>query len=116
MEDSMAKWAYEMSDQELLDEFMNACARAGTSNSGLVIDFSAGSDRAEAHYLRGVVLSRIDGEKPPFARGDKVILNQPPAQSVNKVNYSPRFLKEGEVHEVSRIYYEGKRTWALSFK
>lgn len=63
---------YEWDTGKLLNEFMNACAQAGTSNSGLVISFSAGSDLDRAHYLRGVVRARIDGKTPPVKPGDKV--------------------------------------------
>jgi len=114
------KWAYEMSDQELVEAFMNACARAGASNSGLVIDFSAPSDRAEAHYLKGVVLARLAGVKPLLRRGARVQVNQAHSGGVRSTNYdresySYHKIEPGSMHEITRVHYmDGK--WELSFK
>jgi hypothetical protein len=109
-----------MKDQELVDEFMNACARAGASNSGLVIDFAAGSDRAEAHYLKGVVLARIAGVKPPLRPGRKMIPLSSLPKGVVSVNYDRDSfahlgINPGEVCKIRRILYvEGK--WQLCFE
>ncbi len=114
------KWAYDMTDQELVDEFMNATARAGASNSGLVIDFSAGSDRAEAHYFKGVVLARLAGVKPPLKPGCKMAPLSSLTRGAVSVNYDRDSfahlgINPGEVCKVRRILYvEGK--WQLSFE
>jgi hypothetical protein len=65
-------------------------------------------------YLRAVILSKLDKQEPPFKPGESVELSGVfPLQSVNRIDYRPRFLKIGEVHEVVRVYYEGKNTWSL---
>jgi hypothetical protein len=114
------KWAYEMTDQELVDEFMDACARAGASNSGLVIDFSAGSDRAEAHYFKGVLLARLAGMKPPLKPGCKMVPLSNLTRGAVSVNYDRDSfarlgINPGEICKVRRILYvEGK--WQLCFE
>src|SRR3989344_5612986 len=56
----MSENPYSWDTATLLSEFMDACGRAGFSNCGLVISPTADNDLADAHYLRGVVLARID--------------------------------------------------------
>jgi len=72
----MAKLAYDYTHAELVDAFWRTVAKAGVSNSGLAIDIMAGHDRAEASYLRGVLLSRLELQERPFTRGDYVRLSK----------------------------------------
>src|SRR3989338_9343917 len=65
----MSENPYSWDTATLLSKFMDACGRAGFSNCGLVISPTADNDLADAHYLRGVVLARIDQVKPPFVAG-----------------------------------------------
>lgn len=115
----MDKLAYDCSNTELVDEFWRAVARAGVSNSGLVIDTMAGSDRAEDLYFRGVLLSRLEGKERPFIRGDRVQLLSSKSGyscSVNRYDYSRGSVEHGKVYEVSRTFYENDGKWSLIFK
>lgn len=124
----MHKWAYDYTDKELVQEFTQATARAGTSNSGLVIDFMAGSHRAEAYYLQGVLLARLAGVKPAFNRNETVKLIQPnmaghvPSENSVSSEYSDHrytttfnYPKEKEFVTIERIWYI-KDKWYLQFK
>lgn len=44
---------------KLMKDFMNACGRAGLSNSGLVIDPAADIDRRVAHEYKDELLRRL---------------------------------------------------------
>jgi hypothetical protein len=111
---------YEWETQRLLSEFMNACAKAGTSNSGLVISFSAASDLQDAHCLRGVVLARIDGVKPQIKPGDQVKpvqdndINPAPSNGYNSSRSRARKLPD--VLTVESVRYMGGDRWELVFK
>ncbi|MDP3697222.1 MAG: hypothetical protein Q8R55_04310 [Candidatus Taylorbacteria bacterium] len=106
----MSQWAYEMSDEELVKEFMRTCARAGTAGSGLVIDVTGPYVAAEAQYLKGVILSRLAGQTPPFKRGETIEV------AVDRVcSYPGRDLKIGEQLEVERIYFEDQK-WKIAIK
>lgn len=68
----MADYAvYDWPIQRLLSALMNASARAGVSNSGLVVDLSDDNDLYEAHYLKSVVLARFDNVRPSVKPGQK---------------------------------------------
>ena len=118
----MSQNEYELTNEELLDAFLQAVARAGVSNSGLVFDAMAGHERAEAAYLNGVVLSRLDGVKPPFSRGAQVAPKEAasvPVLSVNRGRHGHRVYigpeKKGK-YTVNRVVYEGNAKWSLYFK
>ncbi len=106
----MSQWAYEMSHEELVNYFMRICARAGTASSGLVIDVTGLYEAAEAKYLKGVLLARLDGQKPPFKREEEIEVT---ADSVYV--YHGRNLKKGEHLTIERIYYQDKK-WFVTFK
>ncbi len=106
----MSKWAYEMSNEKLVEELMQTCARAGTAGSGLIIDITGPYAAAEAQYLKGVLLSRLAGQKPPFKRGETVEV------AVDRVcSYPGRDLKRGEQLEVQRVYFEDQ-IWKVAIK
>jgi hypothetical protein len=108
---------YLWTTEKLLDKFMNACARAGVSNSGFVISFSSGSDLGNAHYLRSVLSARLNRVEPPAHPGAKV---QPRSESVApshsngwKRSNHPRPLPE--VLTIDRVYYKGGNSWEFQF-
>lgn len=113
------KWAYDMDDKELVEAFMRACGKAATSNSGLVIDFSAGPQLAEAHYLKGAVLARFAGIKPPYKPGQELKPRPAFHDSVISKNYdlsTYAYLKIGFKDElkICQVHYvDGE--WQLSF-
>lgn len=111
----MEKWAYEMSNRELVNDFANACARAGISGSGLVIDCAAGYNFSEMHYLRGVMLARLEGKTPPFKRDDVVEVNKDFASSINDWKYTTQKLERGTRKKIQRIHYCGGDDWQLEF-
>ena len=111
---NVSTWAYDMSNEELLGAFMNACGRAGLSNSGMCISASAGDDLTEAHYFRGVVLAGLEGVKPPFKPGEKV--HSPEKVWPVRPAYSPS-IEKGAVFTIERVHYKGKgEGWFLSFE
>lgn len=65
-------WAYEMNDQQLVDEMAKACGKSGCANSGLVIDVMGSVYAEDARYFKGVVLSRLQGLTPPCRPKTKV--------------------------------------------
>ena len=106
------KSAYTMPNAELVEKFMNACARAGSSNSGLAIDVMAGTYLEEAHYHKGAVLARLDGKQPPFVRGMKVRVNEGTAFPRK---YGPPHLEQDKVQTVDRVWYDHNK-WYLTFR
>ena len=118
----MAKLAYDYSRAELVDAFWRTVAKAGVSNSGLAIDIMAGHDRAEASYLRGVLLSRLELQERPFTRGDYVRLSKSDSRCiVSSVNpygdyYTHGRAEPGKTYVVARTIYEGAGKWSLCFE
>lgn len=105
--------AYELSNEALLKEFMEACARAGVSNSGLCYSPTAGVHQDRANYFRGVVLARLEGEKPPFKPGDTIICVKPNGayQTTGYCHTPMRGWTEPQ--KVVRLYYKGAKVWEL---
>ena len=48
----------------LVNRFMNVCAQAGVSRSGLCIDITANTKLRKAHLFKAAVLARIEGVTP----------------------------------------------------
>ncbi len=109
----MSQWAYGLPNKELVEEFARACAQSGMSNSGLVIDVMGSVYYAEeVRYLKGVLLARLEGAKPPFGRGD--IVKTKTGKNVYSVEHAYS-LPHNQRQIISRIYYDGGR-WLLKFK
>lgn len=111
----METWAYDMPHEELLRNFADACAEAGTANSGFVFDIMGPVHVANARYLKGVLLSRLEGKQPPFKRGNMV---QPKAGStgVHAEAYWGISVLPGVAQTITKIHYEGNGRWLLQFK
>jgi hypothetical protein len=110
----MDKWAYAMSNVELLNEFCRYYAKAAVSNSGLVISCFGSYEADEANYFKGVLLARLDGVKPPFKRGD--VVSPKTNNDVHSVGWRDRQKLSGDATQtISRIYYEGSGCWLLMF-
>lgn len=106
--------SYEISDADLINKFMHAAARAGASNSGLVIDIMASVYLEDLHYLKGCMLARLAGIKPEIQPGTTVSI--PADKTVPGINLqgwsfhvSP--LAEGS-YTVVRVWYF-KEKWYL---
>ncbi len=108
----MSQWAYEMSNRDLLRTFTEACAEAGVSCSGIVFDPGASLVVRRFRYLEGVLLSRLDGVKPPFKPGDVVQAKDGAAADL-KGHWLPP--PPGEL-TVQRVHYAGGGDWLLEFK
>ena len=109
------KTSHEVSNVELIERFMKACARAGISNSGLCIDPSAGAQIVQMNYLRGVILARLDGQKPPFKHDMKVGVKKGAVLPVRpKCYYAPN-LEGKQTYTIDRVWYDSG-TWYLTFK
>ncbi len=115
--------AYDYTNKELVTAFLDAAARAGVSSSGLVFDLTRDSSVADACYLKGILLSRLDGKKPPFAAGDRAQFvwesrNPSTVYPVNFVrgHYSRPEAKPDVLYEVARVFYEEDGEWTLFFK
>lgn len=112
----MSKLAYDYTNEELIDAVGRAAAQSGFSNSGMVIDIMAGSHRQEYIYLRGVLLSRLDGKQPSARRGDIVVVEG--KGSGRPTVYSLRgngAVSKGKKLEITRTWYLGNERWAYSF-
>ena len=109
--------AYELDNEALLKEFMNACGRAGTSNSGLCYDLAASEHLKYAHYLKGVVLAKIEGEDPPFKPGDIVICVKRdgayPAFGYSSFPLPGTILCQRQPKKIIRVYYKGGKKWEV---
>jgi len=106
--------AYDLNNEDLLDRFVNACVKAGISCSGLVIDPCADYDHMNAKYLRGVVLARLEGQKPPLASGTKVIV--PEGRKVTGILYNQEILFPGTIFTVERVFFFGKGNWCVELR
>jgi len=91
---------YEMNPAELLKQFEAEV----TGRSGFHILF-------RESLLRGAILARLEGRKPPFCQGDKV-------RPVNGNICTPgqQQINSGTIKEVAWVYYEGNGKWTLSLK
>jgi hypothetical protein len=49
-----------LTNEALINEFMNACAKDGVSSSGIVIDVMADYNRQESHRYKDEVLRRLN--------------------------------------------------------
>ena len=114
----MTENPYSWDTATLLSKFMDACGRAGFSNCGLVISPTADNDLADAHYLRGVVLARIDQVKPPFVAGDRVgaksLLVKPVSVMHWRLDGSQRHLPHQLT--VAKVIYCGSSRWQVLFR
>lgn len=116
----MSKYAFDMSNEELLDDLVYAAAKAGSANSGGVFDVAGPMYVEEFKYLRGVVLSRLEGQTPPFRRGDTLTLKaKVQGRRVYakdcKDHSTSKYLVEGESLTVYRMWYFGSGNWKVTF-
>ncbi len=107
---------YNWSNDVLLDALVRVAARAGVSNSGLVIDLSASSDVSQLHYLKGVMLARLHGKQLPFNLGDAV---KPKSGGLVKGRVSdgfcPREASFNEPEKIVKLWYLGNDRWEVGF-
>lgn len=99
------KTRYDLSNDELVKELMNASARVGVSSSGLVIDCASYSHRTDMWYLQGIVLSRLSGLNPPISpEGNQLVK----AKKKSFAFRAPEVVA-GQTCKVNRVWYnEGK--------
>jgi len=101
----------------LLGKLTAACAKAGLSNSNLVIDFGAGRDAEEVDYLQSAMLARTDQVSPPFQPGYRVKAKKkmvaPDRSNGYRRSSHPRELK-GTL-TIEKVFYRGDKGWALRF-
>ena len=104
------EWAYDYASEKLMEALWRATARAAISNSGLVIDLTGSGNAARATYLHGVILSRLDGKRPPFMPGDKVRMNPKATYYCSSVNrnehHSAGEAKSDTEYLVENVFYE----------
>ena len=113
----MSNYAFDLSNSVLLAELEVSAAKAGMSNSGFIIDVAGPMHAEEYRYLHGVVLSRLDGQIPPFRRGDVVALTQ---GQISAKTFTGRLASKllsgkGSQHTVWRMWYLGNGAWMMSF-
>lgn len=116
-----AKWAYDLSNSELLGKLVNVAARAGISGSGLVIDCGSQSYFSDLRYLKGVVLARLEGKKPPFKTGDRVFPVEGKTVtgkclSTYGRDWWPKDYVFNDSAEVVGIIYLGNDEWEICLK
>jgi|GEM_PF-1975765 len=108
------KSAYDMTNKELVAASMNACAQAGTAQSGLVIDVMGPSHLSRAHYLKGVLLSKLDGQSPPFKEMDVV---EPISQEEVRPDRGwESVIAPGSPQQITQVQYKGDGEWLLFFR
>lgn len=113
----MSQLAYDYTNEKLVDAVCQQAAKAGVSNSRLVLDIMARSHLIELHYLKVVLLSRLDGHQPPALRGDVVVVTgvkdsgRPIVYSLN----GQSAVSKGKKLEITRTWYLGNGRWAFSF-
>lgn len=96
--------AYEVSDTQLVNSFMEAAAAAGASNSGLVFDPAAGIRSSRMHYLKGAVLARLARQIPPFKIEEKVVLADD-TQPLSAHYYGDPQLQPKTEYRVKKVWY-----------
>ena len=106
--------AYDWPNEKLINGYAETCMRAGVSNSGLVIDFMAGSNHEEARYLRGVILSRLDGKTQSFKRNDVVVIKAD-IRTVSSKQYWGPTLGHNNNFTIRRVHYDNGK-WFLEFE
>src|SRR5258708_3477566 len=94
---------YEIPIEELVERFGEACARSGTSSSGLVFDPGAGYHVIEVHYLRGALLARFANVSPPFKSQDQVRIRKMPGGHFSVGGYSQPIITPNEINSVDRV-------------
>lgn len=124
------KWAYDLDNKRLMNSLLRAAAEAGVSGSGLIMDLSGSDYHTPVIYLKGVVLSRLEGRRPPFAVGDKARMYPKETYYCPSVNWR-RHHASGEAapdieYEVAAVFYEriprfaygggDDYDWTISFK
>ena len=103
---------YDMPNGKIIEEFMQACAKASISNSGLCIDVMAGYELERAYYLKGVVLARMDKQTPPFKSGDVV---KPKFERVPSADWWGTTQLADTHLKIKRVLYIGNGKWQLGF-
>ena len=92
------EWPYDCPPDEALENLLLAAGRVGVITSGLVLSSAADSYTRNLRLWNGVVLSMLEGKKPPFKIGDKV-------------EWTIGDKKRGEV---SGIIYVGNNRWYVT--
>lgn len=106
----MKKWAYDLDDEELLKRLVDAAARAGASNSGGIIDITAGSNLRHSQYLASVMRARLEqAGLPPYRPGQQVVA----IEGVQDWRRPP--VEKGETCTVECVWYE-EGEWQLELK
>lgn len=106
------KWAYEYTDEELVEALIRAAAEAGFSNSGLVISPASGIHRERLNYLKGVTVARLEGESPPIKPVSVVTLKD--RHSSGAENFRSPDAEKNKEYTVRRVCYKRSK-WYLSF-
>ncbi|MBU2036631.1 hypothetical protein KJ866_00245 [Patescibacteria group bacterium] len=109
----MKKNPYDWDNGLLLAKFMMVCMKAG--NSGNISDFGppASDDSAQLSYLKGAVMARLEGKKPPFKPGDDA-LSCEEARPLNSP--ASDLILPGKTMEVIRVYYSGNDLWHIEIE
>lgn len=106
---------YDWDNETLLKGFMRACAKAGVSGSGLCYDPFAHYDHAEALFLKGVVLAKMEGARPPFKPSDNVVTTSE-RRTWPQGGLQSDLIPPGEIVKVVRIQYDGKGVWKVGIR
>ncbi len=104
--------SYEISDEDLVRRFSEACVRTGVSNSGLCISPGADDDAVHARYLKGVVLARLAGKKPPYEPSQRVVVTRDGLQGSS---YRLPILAAGSQYTIEKVWYT-ENNWYLELK
>jgi hypothetical protein len=103
---------YAWNNEKLVHEFMHATAKSANANSGLVIDVTGPIHAKRVHYLKGVLLARLDGKQPPFSPGAALRIKH--GARVGGVWWVPQLSHDNQYTVMQVLYEDGK--WLMTFK
>ena len=111
---SRSRWIYDSSNEWILRQYTEICVKIGESKIALHDCNDKTAD--DARYLRGVLLSRLDGQVPPFRPGDVVVNDtETDIRPIPERKTSSQKVKNGEEKTVRNVSYYGDRLWGLAF-
>jgi hypothetical protein len=102
---------YNLNGRDLLAAFVREARTAKLTDAQLLNYNGQGPSFERAMYLYGVILSKLDGQEPPFNEGEQVI----PMSDIGSMP-SGKMLKAGEPLIVKDMVYDRNKFWWIKFE
>ncbi len=111
---------YKWNGEALLWALMQACKRVGARGSELKTGFYFREiyeqpDALTAFYLKGVLLAKLEKQKPPFQPGDNVITTNE-RRTVPLSGLVSECMPPGEIVKIVRVHYDGFGIWRVEIE